>query len=205
MNEPNYESIGRCTVLMRRINHKLEALRDIRQLILSSESSRMACGSLQINYSEAECIEEAAVKCRGLLRDIAAMALEHNEYAPSAGLGVIDIRVSGELPTKPNFDGAEDFLSSSRLKRLVSYAQKLKQDADDQWLARFMEDEIAYLIERAEAYKDNFSAIEHDIARSSAWLWFIIRSHQKIPYAPHSLDSAKTIREWESRYAATHA
>ncbi|TLI63221.1 hypothetical protein FEK66_22935 [Escherichia sp. E1130] len=95
MNEPNYEYIGRCTVLRRRINCKLDTLSNIKAAISLSESSYLIDGSLVLNHSAADCIEDAASKYRTLLQQITAMAQEHNEYAPSAGLDVIDIRLYG--------------------------------------------------------------------------------------------------------------
>jgi len=95
MNEPNYEYIGRCTVLQRRINNILDALCEIKASVSLSEVSFLIKGSLVIDYSAADRIEEAASKYRMQLQQITAMAQEHNEYAPSAGLDLIDIRLYG--------------------------------------------------------------------------------------------------------------
>ncbi|ENR8889178.1 hypothetical protein JAG44_000767 [Citrobacter koseri] len=95
MNEPNYEYIGRCTVLRRRINHKLDTLFRMKTSVAEAASSHLIGGSLVLNRSAADCIEEAASKYRTLLEQIAEIAQEHNEYAPLAGLDVIDIRLCG--------------------------------------------------------------------------------------------------------------
>ncbi|EMW4538900.1 hypothetical protein AAE374_000621 [Salmonella enterica] len=95
MNKPNYEYIGRCTVLERRINNKIEKLRNVKMAVSLSESSYFLNGALVLDHSAADCIEEAASQYRKLMVEITEMAREYNEYAPSAGLDVIDVFTHG--------------------------------------------------------------------------------------------------------------
>ncbi|WP_284958614.1 hypothetical protein [Enterobacter cloacae] len=95
MNEPNYESIGRCTVLARRINNKLDSLFRIRAAVLEAKTSQLMSGVLELNHSAADRIEEAAEKYRSLLQEIEALANEHNKYAKDASMEPITLRVHG--------------------------------------------------------------------------------------------------------------
>lgn len=91
VNEPNYEYIGRCTVIKRRIEKKVDDLWRVRAAIIQSESSRFVDGLLELNYSAADRIEEAAEKYRALLHEIETLALEHNEYASKAHVEQISL------------------------------------------------------------------------------------------------------------------
>lgn len=91
MNEPNYEYIGRCTVLKRRIEKKVDDLWRVKSAIIQSESSHFVNGLLELNYSAADRIEEAAEKYRALLHEIETLALEHNEYAAKAHVELISL------------------------------------------------------------------------------------------------------------------
>lgn len=95
MNNPNYESIGRCTVLVQLINNKLDSLFRIRAAVLETKTSQLMSGVLELNHSAADRIEEAAGKYRTLLQEIEALANEHNEYAKDAGMELISLRVHG--------------------------------------------------------------------------------------------------------------
>lgn len=92
MNEPNYEYIGRCTVLKRRIEKKVDDLWRIRAAVIQSEPSHLVNGLLELNYSAADRIEEAAEKYRALLHEIETLALEHNEYAAKAHVELIALQ-----------------------------------------------------------------------------------------------------------------
>lgn len=91
MNEPNYEYIGRCTVLKRRIEKKVDDLWRIRADVIQSKSSCFVNELLELNYSAADRIEEAAEKYRALLHEIETLALEHNEYAAKAHVELISL------------------------------------------------------------------------------------------------------------------
>jgi hypothetical protein len=62
-----------------------------------------------------------------------------------------------------------------------------------------MENEVAYLIERAEKFKDSFSSIHMDISRSSAWLWAIVRAVEGMP-GVRTQRPTKVIEEWKKAY-----
>lgn len=94
VNEPNYEYIGRCTVLKRRIEKKVNDLWRIRTAVIHSESSHFESGLLELNYSAADRIEEAAEKYRALLHEIETLALEHNEYAAKAHVELITLQAN---------------------------------------------------------------------------------------------------------------
>lgn len=99
VNEPNYEYIGRCTVLKRRIEKKVNDLWRIRAAVINSESSHFESGLLELNYSAADRIEEAAEKYRALLHEIETLALEHNEYAAKAHVEPISLLAhASDLP-----------------------------------------------------------------------------------------------------------
>ncbi|EBP0013573.1 hypothetical protein HX37_22945 [Salmonella enterica] len=203
MNEPNYEAIGRCTVLERRINSKLEKLRNVKMAVSLSESSYFLGGALILDHSAAECIEDAANKYRELMVEITGMAREHNKYAPSAGIDVIDIQIRGLDGSRAS--DAETFLRSHKLKQLVAFSKELELAPETQWLACFMQDEIAYLIQKVEMATDCFSSVEHVVNRTSAWLWMIMRAFKAMPHAPLCLHPEQVIGEWESRYATENA
>lgn len=199
MNEPNYEYIGRCTVLERRINNKLEKLRNVKAAVSLSESSCFLDGALMLAHSAADRIEEAANEYRKLMIEVAEMAREYNEYAPSAGMDVIDIQICGLDGSRAG--DAETFLRSHKLKQLVAFSKELELAPETQWLACFMQDEIAFLIQRVEAATDCFSSVEHVANRTSAWLWMIMRAFKAMPHAPLCLYPEQIIEGWESRYA----
>lgn len=94
VNEPNYEYIGRCTVLKRRIEKKVEDLWRIRAAVIQSEPSHLVNGLLELNYSAADRIEEAAGKYRALLHEIETLAREHNEYAAKAHVELIALQAT---------------------------------------------------------------------------------------------------------------
>ncbi|MCU3444306.1 hypothetical protein [Enterobacter asburiae] len=94
MNEPNYEYIGRCTVLKRRIEKKVDDLWRIRAAVIQSKPSHLVNGLLELNYSAADRIEEAAEKYRALLHEIETLALEHNEYAVKAHVELIALQAN---------------------------------------------------------------------------------------------------------------
>ncbi|ELY2674508.1 hypothetical protein ACOILA_002467 [Cronobacter sakazakii] len=94
MNEPNYEYIGRCTVLKRRIEKKVDDLWRVKAAIIQSESSHFVNGLLELNYSAADRIEEAAEKYRALLHEIETLAFEHNEYATKAHVELIALQAN---------------------------------------------------------------------------------------------------------------
>ncbi|WP_052320184.1 hypothetical protein [Klebsiella aerogenes] len=92
MNEPNYESIGRCVVLKRRINNKIDQLFRIKNSIVSASTPLLINDCLSLNNSTADCIEEAAKVYRRIMHEIEEMAEEHNRYAGAAGVGLIAIK-----------------------------------------------------------------------------------------------------------------
>lgn len=92
MNEPNYESIGRCVVLKRRINNKIDQLSRIKNSIMSASSPCLIDDCLSLNQSTADCIEEAAKVYRQIMHEIEEMAEEHNRFAGAAGVGLIVIK-----------------------------------------------------------------------------------------------------------------
>lgn len=94
VNEPNYEYIGRCTVLKRRIEKKVDDLWHVKAAIIQSEYSHFVNGLLELNYSAADRIEEAAEKYRALLHEIETLALEHNEYAAKAHVELIALQAN---------------------------------------------------------------------------------------------------------------
>lgn len=94
MNEPNYEYIGRCTVLKRRIEKKVEDLKHLWCGVIHSDSSHFDSGVLELNYSAADRIEKTAEKYRALLHEIETLALEHNEYAQKAHVELITLHAN---------------------------------------------------------------------------------------------------------------
>lgn len=95
---------------------------------------------------------------------------------------------------------AEQFLCSHKLRTLISFTEEWKENIDTMWLAAFMENEIAYLIARANKFKNNFSSIEMDISRSSAFLWNIARYAKKMPTMPYEINPEKTIQDWREAH-----
>lgn len=91
MNEPNYESIGRCVVLKRRINNKIDQLFRIKDSIASASSPLLINDCLSLNHSTVDCIEEAAKVYRRIMHEIEEMAEEHNRFAGAAGVEPIVI------------------------------------------------------------------------------------------------------------------
>ena len=53
---------------------------------------------------------------------------------------------------------ADNFLSGQRVKHLVLFIEQHKKIEETKWLADFMENEVAYLIERAEKFRYSFSS-----------------------------------------------
>lgn len=94
MKEPNYEYIGRCAVLKSRIEKKVEDLFRLKSGVIQSESSHFVNGLLELNYSAAGRIEEAAEKYRALLHEIETLAREHNEYAAKAHVELIALQAN---------------------------------------------------------------------------------------------------------------
>lgn len=94
VNEPNYEYIGRCTVLKRRIEKKVDDLWHLWRGVIHADSSSFVSGVLELNYSAADRIEEAAEKYRALLHEIETLALEHNEYAAKAHVELIALQAN---------------------------------------------------------------------------------------------------------------
>lgn len=96
---------------------------------------------------------------------------------------------------------ADNFLSGQRVKHLVLFIEQHKKIEETKWLADFMENEVAYLIERAEKFRYSFSSINMDISRSSAWLWAIVRAVEGMPWVPYTKDPQKVIEEWKQKYS----
>lgn len=96
---------------------------------------------------------------------------------------------------------ADNFLSGQRVKHLVLFIEQHKKIEETKWLADFMENEVAYLIERAEKFRYSFSSINMDISRSSAWLWAIVRAVEGMPGVPYTKDPQKVIEEWRKTYS----
>jgi hypothetical protein len=96
---------------------------------------------------------------------------------------------------------ADNFLSGQRVKHLVLFIEQHKKIEETKWLADFMENEVAYLIERAEKFRYSFSSINMDISRSSAWLWAIVRAVEGMSGVPYTKDPQKVIEEWRKTYS----
>ncbi|MDV0628416.1 hypothetical protein VC585_10545 [Citrobacter freundii] len=96
---------------------------------------------------------------------------------------------------------ADNFLSGQRVKHLVLFIEQHKKIEETKWLADFMENEVAYLIERAEKFRYSFSSINMDISRSSAWLWAIVRAVEGMSGVPCTKDPQKVIEEWRKTYS----
>lgn len=107
MNEPNYEYIGRCTVLKRRIEKKVDDLWHLWRGVIQADSSHFANGVLELNYSAADRIEKTAEKYRTLLHEIETLALEHNEYAAIAHVEVITLQANASDLVLPETVQAE--------------------------------------------------------------------------------------------------
>lgn len=106
MNEPNYEYIGRCTVLKRRIEKKVDDLWHLWKGVVHIDSSHFVSGVLELRYSAADRIEEAAEKYRTLLHEIETLALEHNEYASKAHVESIALQPDASDLVHPQTDRA---------------------------------------------------------------------------------------------------
>ncbi|EAC1429438.1 hypothetical protein P6O07_004366 [Escherichia coli] len=96
MSERNYEAIGRCVILRKRIEENLCALRKIKSEIVSADSPFLSGEELNGAYSLVLSIETNVNRCRELLDSTIKLVDEHNQYAVAAGLGAICIRPEGE-------------------------------------------------------------------------------------------------------------
>lgn len=98
MSELNYEAIGRCVFLNRRINSHINAICDIKSSIYKSESPILLSDHpVKIDYVAVRMIEGAVIRHRQLLDEIAELVSEHNKYAVAAGIEIIELNISGQL------------------------------------------------------------------------------------------------------------
>ncbi|AUT26168.1 hypothetical protein ACWE6V_004346 [Escherichia coli] len=91
MSERNYEAIGRCVVLRKRIEENLCALQKIKSEIVSADSPFLLDGRLCGSHSLVLSIETNANRCRELLDETMQLVSEHNQYAVAAGLNAIHV------------------------------------------------------------------------------------------------------------------
>lgn len=89
MSEQDYEAIGRCVVLRKRIEENLCALQKIKSEITTADAPFLSGEELHSAYSLVLSIETNAHRCRELLDDTIKLVDEHNQYAVAAGLDVI--------------------------------------------------------------------------------------------------------------------
>ncbi|EKY5906523.1 hypothetical protein QFR58_002305 [Escherichia coli] len=91
MSERNYEAIGRCVVLRKRIEENLCALQKIKSEIVSADSPFLLDGLLCGSHSLVLSIETNANRCRELLDETMQLVNEHNQHAVAAGLNAIHV------------------------------------------------------------------------------------------------------------------
>lgn len=96
MSERNYEAIGRCVVLRKRIEENLCALQEIKTEIISAKSPFLSGERLRGGYSLVLSIETNANRCRELLDETMQLVNEHNQHAVAAGLNAISVPPEGE-------------------------------------------------------------------------------------------------------------
>ncbi|EHU9805635.1 hypothetical protein KZ556_002729 [Escherichia coli] len=91
MSEQNYEAIGRCVVLRKRIEKNLCTLHKIKSEIMSAESPFLLGERLCGGYSLVLSIETNANRCRELLDETMQLVSEHNQHAVAAGQDAIRV------------------------------------------------------------------------------------------------------------------
>ncbi|EIX4511083.1 hypothetical protein MKI77_005117 [Escherichia coli] len=97
MSEQNYEAIGRCVVLRKRVEENLSALRKIKSEIISADAPFLSGDGVHGAYSLTLSIERNANRCRELLDSTIKLVGEHNQYAVAAGLDAICLLHEGEV------------------------------------------------------------------------------------------------------------
>lgn len=95
MSERNYEAIGRCVVLRKRIEENLCALQKIKSEIISAEVPFLLDGRLCGGYSLVLSVEANANRCRELLDETMQLVIEHNQHAVAAGQDAICVIHNG--------------------------------------------------------------------------------------------------------------
>ncbi|HAV9419129.1 TPA: hypothetical protein JLG26_003727 [Escherichia coli] len=91
MSEQNYEAIGRCVVMRKRIEENICALHKIKSEIISADSPFLLDGRLCGSHSLVLSIETNANRCRELLDETMQLVNEHNQHAAAAGMNEIHV------------------------------------------------------------------------------------------------------------------
>lgn len=89
MNEPNYEAIGHCVVLRRRIDEYIRLIYEVKTSIIAAEFPRLLGDTLVINSYFADYISDVESTVSIMKERLLLSIEEHNKYASQAALPLI--------------------------------------------------------------------------------------------------------------------
>lgn len=101
MNEPNYEAIGHCVVLRRRIDEYIRRIYEVKTSIIDAEFPRLSGDTLVIDSYLADLISDAESTISIMVERLRLSIDEHNKYASQAALPLISIEEPNYASTNP--------------------------------------------------------------------------------------------------------
>ncbi|EFU5438352.1 hypothetical protein HT774_004128 [Salmonella enterica] len=94
---------------------------------------------------------------------------------------------------------AKEFLNSHKLVVISDFIKSIEAIPAHRWLHDFMQDELAYLIERGEDWAAHDDDVPVDMIRSAAWLIAISKSHSGNYPVKHVANPSQIIKAWRER------
>ncbi|EBK3072081.1 hypothetical protein MPC91_003499 [Salmonella enterica] len=94
---------------------------------------------------------------------------------------------------------AKEFLNSHKLVVISDFIKSIEAIPAHRWLYDFMQDELAYLIERGESWAAHDDDVPVDMVRSAAWLIAISKSHSGNYPVKHVVNPSQIIKAWRER------
>ncbi|EDS3395383.1 hypothetical protein GR986_000894 [Salmonella enterica] len=94
---------------------------------------------------------------------------------------------------------AKEFLNSHKLVVISDFIKSIEAIPAHRWLHDFMQDELAYLIERGESWAAHDDDVPVDMVRSAAWLIAISKSHSGNYHVKHVVNPSQIINAWRER------
>lgn len=94
---------------------------------------------------------------------------------------------------------AKEFLNSHKLVVISDFIKSIEAIPAHRWLHDFMQDELAYLIERGADWAAHDDDVPVDMIRSAAWLIAISKSHSGNYPVKHVANPSQIIKSWRER------